>query len=65
MYWTREGMELPRDGVALRVGAGQRSYGWIVLTPTPGRGTTLDQRRVAIALADLLAVTHDRRAPDR
>ena len=24
MYWTRDGMELPRDGVAIRVGAGSR-----------------------------------------
>ena len=40
MYWTREGMELPRDGVVLPVGAGARSYGQIALTPAPGRGTT-------------------------
>ena len=65
MYWTREGMELPRDGVALPVGAGSRSYGQIALTPAPGRGTTPDQRRVAIALADLLAVTHDRHPADQ
>jgi K+-sensing histidine kinase KdpD len=65
MYWTREGMELPRDGVLLPVTARQQSFGRIVLTPTPGRGTTIDQRRVAIALADLLAVTYNRHAPDR
>ena len=60
MYWTREGMELPRDGVVLPVSAGPVSYGHIALEPAPGRGTTPDQRRVAIALVDLLAVTHDR-----
>lgn len=60
MFWSREGMELPREGVALPVQAGERSYGRIVLAPTPGRGTTRDQRRVAVALADLLAVTLDR-----
>lgn len=60
MFWSREGMELPRDGVALPVQAGTRSYGRIVLAPSPGRGTTRDQRRVAVALADLLAVTLDR-----
>ena len=60
MYWTREGMELPRDGVALPVRVGARSHGQIVLTPTHGRGTTIDQRRVAVALADLFAVTIDR-----
>jgi hypothetical protein len=64
MYWTREGMELPRDGVVLPVRAGTRSYGQIVLEPTHGRGTTLDQRRVAVALGDLLAVTLDRHPTD-
>ena len=53
-------MELPRDGVALPVRVGARSHGQIVLTPTHGRGTTIDQRRVAVALADLFAVTIDR-----
>lgn len=64
MYWTREGMELPRDGVVLPVHAGTRSYGRILLVPTHGRGTTLDQRRVAVALADLLAITLDRHPAD-
>ncbi len=65
MYWTSEGMELPRDGVRLPVRAGTRPYGQIVMAPTAGRGTTLDQRRVAVALADLLAVTIDRHPTDR
>jgi K+-sensing histidine kinase KdpD len=65
MYWTREGMELPRDGVALDVRAGIRSFGQIVLTPTQGRGTTVDQRRVAVALSDLFAITLDRHSIDR
>lgn len=60
MFWSRQGMELPRAGVAVPVQAGTRSFGRIVLAPSPGRGTTPDQRRVAIALADLLAVTLDR-----
>jgi K+-sensing histidine kinase KdpD len=63
MFWSREGMELPRDGVVLPVRAATRSYGRIVLAPSPGRGTTRDQRRVAVALADLLAVTLDRHRP--
>ena len=63
MFWSREGMELPRDGVLLPVSAGGRSYGRIVLSPSAGRGTTRDQRRVAVALADLLAVTLDRHPP--
>jgi K+-sensing histidine kinase KdpD len=60
MYWSHDGIELPRDGVVLPVAAGTRSYGRIVLAPSVGRGTTRDQRRVAVALADLLAVTLDR-----
>jgi K+-sensing histidine kinase KdpD len=63
MFWSREGMELPRDGVALPVRAGANSYGRIVLAPGMGRGTTRNQRRVAVALADLLAVTLDRHPP--
>lgn len=60
MFWSRQGIELPRDGVALPVDAGDRSFGQIVMTPTIGHGTTPDQRRVAVALADLLAVTCER-----
>jgi hypothetical protein len=63
MFWTRGGMELPRDGIAVQVDAGTRHFGRIVLAPNPGTGTTTDQRRVAVALADLLAVTIDRHQP--
>jgi K+-sensing histidine kinase KdpD len=63
MHWSSAGMELPRDGLVLPVCAGDRSYGRIVLAPSPGQGTTRDQRRVAVALADLLAVTLDRHPP--
>jgi K+-sensing histidine kinase KdpD len=63
MFWSRQGMELPSDGILLPVQAGDRSYGRILLSPSPGKGTTRDQRRVAVALADLLAVTLDRHPP--
>ena len=63
MFWNREGMELPREGIAVPVRAGARSYGRIVLAPNPGTGTTTDQRRVAVALSDLLALTIDRHPP--
>jgi hypothetical protein len=33
-----------------------RTLGYVVLVPTPGRGTSRDERRVAVALSDLLAV---------
>jgi K+-sensing histidine kinase KdpD len=64
MFWSRgQGMELPRDGIALPVDAGVRSFGRIVMSPRHGHGTTPDQRRVAVALADLLAITYDRHQP--
>ena len=46
------GFELPRDGVALAVLASGREVGWFVMTPTTGVGTSLDERIVAVAVAD-------------
>jgi K+-sensing histidine kinase KdpD len=63
MFWNRAGMELPREGIAIPVSAGSRTFGRIVLAPNPGTGTTPDQRRVAVALSDLLAVAIDRHPP--
>ncbi len=50
------GMELPIEGVDLPVLHQGRMLGHVVLTPTPGRGTSRDERRVAVALSDLLSV---------
>jgi hypothetical protein len=50
------GMELPLEGADLPVLHQGRTLGHVVLTPTPGRGTSRDERRVAVALSDLLAV---------
>jgi hypothetical protein len=44
--------ELPRDGVELGVVAHGETVGRFVLEPSPGVGVSLEQRVVAIALAD-------------
>jgi K+-sensing histidine kinase KdpD len=49
------GFELPADGVELPVSYAGAQLGTIELTPRPGIGVSPDQRRVAVALADLLA----------
>ena len=54
------GMELPTGGVAIPVVAGSRGLGQLVLVPGPGTSSTREQRRVAVALADALAVAAHR-----
>jgi hypothetical protein len=49
------GFELPADGVELPVVYAGAHLGTIELAPRPGAGVSADQRRVAVALADLLA----------
>jgi Domain of unknown function (DUF4118) len=46
------GFELPEDGAELPVLAHGREVGRFVLDPTPGVGVTLEQRIVAVAIAD-------------
>lgn len=47
---------LPDEGVAIAVdGAGQR-FGYLLCTPIPGTGISLERRRVAVALADQLGL---------
>jgi hypothetical protein len=46
------GFELPPEGVELAVLARGRQVGRFVLVPTPGVGTSLEQRVLAVALAD-------------
>jgi K+-sensing histidine kinase KdpD len=53
--FARGGFELP-PGTCLPVEAGGRHLGCIVLAPSPGRGVSPEQRRLAAALADVLAV---------
>jgi hypothetical protein len=47
-----EGFELPASGVELLVMGRGRLLGRFVLDPTPGTGVSLEQRVVAVALAD-------------
>jgi hypothetical protein len=49
---TRDGFELPREGVELAVLSRGRQIGRYVLEPTPGAGASLEQGIVAVALAD-------------
>jgi K+-sensing histidine kinase KdpD len=60
MRWTPQGMELPSEGVEVPVRAGGRTLGHLVLVPTAGAGTTREQRRVAVALSDQLAIAMSR-----
>jgi hypothetical protein len=46
------GFELPQEGVELAVLAHGREVGRFILDPTPGVGVTLEQRIVAVAIAD-------------
>jgi hypothetical protein len=57
------GFSLPEEGAAVPVVAAGRQLGRLVLVPRPHRGTTRSQRRVAVALADQLAVAASRTQP--
>jgi Domain of unknown function (DUF4118) len=54
--YTRGGFELPRDGVELPVVSRGTTMGRFVLEPSVGHGVSLEQRMVAVALADQLGV---------
>ncbi len=49
---ARDELELPRDGVELPVWSRGQTVGQFVLLPTPGEGISLEQRIVAVAIAD-------------
>lgn len=50
------GFALPEEGITVPVTVGSRTLGRIVLVPGPRTGTTTEQRRGVVALADLLAM---------
>lgn len=50
----RGGFELPADGVALPVMGRGQVLGRFTLEPTPGTGVSLEERVVAVAIADLV-----------
>lgn len=50
--YTRDGFELPREGVVLPVIGPGGPAGRFVLLPTPGTGAAKERRLLAVALAD-------------
>ena len=56
MRYTREGFELPRDGVAIEVTAFGQRDGYLVCHPTAGAGVGFAERRMAAELGSLLAL---------
>jgi K+-sensing histidine kinase KdpD len=60
LQYEAGGFALPSEGVALLVIEAGRVLGRLVLVPQPHRGTTRPQRRVAVGLADQLAVAASR-----
>jgi hypothetical protein len=64
-HFHPEGLELPATGVVLPVLAGGVEVGGLVCKPMPGTGVSLDRRRAAVAVADLLGAAHAARSPGR
>jgi hypothetical protein len=60
LHYEPGGFALPPEGAVVAVVAGNRQLGRLLLLPSPHRGTTRSQRRVAVALADQLAVAASR-----
>ena len=56
VQYTKQGFELPREGVELPVIVHDEPVGRFVLVPTPGHGVSIDARLVAVTLADQLSV---------
>jgi K+-sensing histidine kinase KdpD len=54
--WVGTGFELPESGAAIRVAYRDVELGQIALIPRAGSGSLVDERRLAIALADQFAV---------
>jgi K+-sensing histidine kinase KdpD len=61
--WTGHGFQLP-DRASIPVVASQGVLGHVAIEATPGHGVSLDERRVAVALADVLALALEH-APER
>jgi K+-sensing histidine kinase KdpD len=57
--WTGRGFQLP-EVVSLPVVSGRGVLGHIEIDSTPGRSVSIDERRVAVALADILALALER-----
>lgn len=61
--FVRDGFTLPASGVSLPLCADGRPIGRIVLTGDPAHGTTREQRRAAVAIADQFALALHRPHP--
>ena len=57
--WTGRGFQLP-EVVSIPVVSGKGVLGHIEIDSTPGRTVSVDERRVAVALADILALAIER-----
>ena len=61
-HWTGQGFQLP-SSASIPVVCGQGVLGHIDIEATAGRSVSLDERRAAVALADVLAIALER-SPD-
>ena len=57
MKITDEGFELPSGGVSVPVVFAGEVLGQLVLIAKPGSGSRLEERRIAVALGDHLAIS--------
>jgi hypothetical protein len=62
VQYTKQGFELPHEGVELPVIVHDQTVGRFVLVPTPGHGVSIEARLLAVTLADQLSVVLSRRA---
>lgn len=56
MHWGRDGFRLPEAGAALQIRCEAHTYGHVILVPRSKAGSSVETRRVAIALADQYAI---------
>lgn len=56
MHWSRSGFQIPQSGAALEVRFQHHVFGHVVLVPHVDSGSSVDSRRVAVALADQYAL---------
>jgi hypothetical protein len=61
--WTGRGFQLP-ERASIPVVGPHGVLGHIAIDSTPGRSVSIDERRIAVALADVLAVALQR-SPDQ
>lgn len=55
-YLRPDGFELPPDGFAIPVAWHRRTFGYLAGMPVPNVGISVERRRVAVAMAEVLAL---------